>query len=532
MQARFSSGVPRLRRCCAGWGGILALTVLAWPMTALAHVGSPDVYYEGNAGPYRLLVTIRPPEVVPGVAQIQVLSLSDGVGQIQILPLTMQGPGATLAPTPDTRQRSGADPQLFTGNLWIMLRGSWKVQMQVEGGQGKGELAVPVAAVSMSAAHMGRGIGAMLAALGMLLFGLLIGIIRAANGPAQVGPRQPLTPALRLRSYIGMGIGAFIILAALVFGYLWWGAEASANDKMVYRIPRVQAAFEAQGALLLRLENPNTASSSPEAEVAWAQGIKMDDLIPDHGHLMHLFLVRTPDMKSFWHLHPDPTRPGEFVATLPAIPAGHYSIYADIVHGNGFPETQVGSIDLPEVHSQQLLHPATQKSGVSGTPLLHPATQNARVSGTPLSGDDSGRPDLSAAETVAQLSDGYRMVWERGTAPLRAQRATVFTFRVEDKDGKPATDLENYMGMSGHAVFIKDDGTVFAHVHPEGSVSMAALTMAQSPQNAMAGMAHGAIGSEVSFPYGFPQPGDYHLFVQIKRAGHVETGSFIAHIVN
>jgi hypothetical protein len=481
---------------------ILVLTILALPMAALAHVGSPDVYYEGNAGPYRLLVTIRPPQVVPGVAQIQVRCLSDGVSRIQILPLTMQGPGASLAPTPDTMQRSGADSQLFTGNLWIMLRGSWKVQLQVEGSQGKAELAVPVAAVSLSGARMGRGIGAMLAALGLLLVAALIGIIRAANGPAQVRPNQELTPSLRRRSYIGMGIGAFIILAGLVFGDIWWGAEASANDEMVYRIPRLQASLEQQGELLLRLENPNTASSSPQAEAAWAQGIRMDDLIPDHGHLMHLFLVRTPEMNSFWHLHPNQTGPEEFIARLPAVGAGHYRIYADIVHGNGFPETQVGSIDLPEVHSQ------------------------------PLSGDDSGQHDLSASQTVAQLSDGYRMVWERGTAPLRAQQATVFKFRIEDKDGKPATDLENYMGMAGHALFMKDDGSVFAHVHPEGSVSMAALTMAQSPQNPMAAMAHGPIGSEVSFPYGFPQPGDYHLFVQVKRAGRVETGSFLAHVGN
>jgi len=481
---------------------ILVLTILALPMAALAHVGSPDVYYEGNAGPYRLLVTIRPPQVVPGVAQIQVRSLGADVSQIQILPLTMQGPGASLAPTPDTMQRSSADPQLFTGNLWIMLRGSWKVQLQVEGGEGKGELDVPVAAVSMSGARMGRGIGALLAALGLLLVAALIAIIRAANGPAQVSPHQEITPSLRRRSYIGMGIGALIVFAALVFGKVWWGWEASANDKMVYRIPQLSASLQPQGELVVRLENPNTASSSPQAGEAWAQGIKMDDLVPDHGHLMHLFLVRIPDMKSFWHLHPDATGPAEFIAKLPAVPAGRYSIYADIVHGNGFPETQIGSIDLPEVHSQ------------------------------PLSGDDSGAADISASETVAQLSDGYRMVWERSTAPLRTQQATLFKFRVEEQDGKPATDLENYMGMAGHAVFMKDDGAGFAHVHPDGSVSMAALTMAQSPQNAMATMAHGPIGSEVSFPYGFPQPGDYHLFVQIKRAGRVETGSFIAHVAN
>jgi hypothetical protein len=34
------------------------------------------------------------------------------------------------------------------------------------------------------------------------------------------------------------------------------------------------------------------------------------------------------------------------------------------------------------------------------------------------------------------------------------------------------------------------------------------------------------ISSEVSFPYGFPKAGRYRMFVQIKRAGRVETGVF------
>src|SRR5260370_36663195 len=110
---------------------------------------------------------------------------------------------------------------------------------------------------------------------------------------------------------------------------------------------------------------------------------------------------------------------------------------------------------------------------------------------------------------------------------LRGQEGIIFRFGVEDDDGKPVTNLENYMGMAGHAVFVSDDGKVFAHVHPEGSVSMAALAIAQSAGDAsgkMKAMDHGPMSAEVSFPYGFPHPGNYHLFMHVKRAGEVETG--------
>ena len=42
--------------------------ILVFSVSAFAHVGSPDVYYEGNAGPYHLLVTIRPPAAVARTA--------------------------------------------------------------------------------------------------------------------------------------------------------------------------------------------------------------------------------------------------------------------------------------------------------------------------------------------------------------------------------------------------------------------------------------------------------------------------------
>ena len=51
---------------------LLAASLLAAPLPA--HVGSPDIFFEGSAGPYKLLVTIRPPQVIPGIAEIEIRS--------------------------------------------------------------------------------------------------------------------------------------------------------------------------------------------------------------------------------------------------------------------------------------------------------------------------------------------------------------------------------------------------------------------------------------------------------------------------
>src|SRR5258708_20958411 len=121
---------------------------------------------------------------------------------------------------------------------------------------------------------------------------------------------------------------------------------SSANAKLNYKLPHVQASLQTGDLLRLTLENPN-APEPNRFGIENPDRLRLDDLIHDHGHIMHLFLVRMPDMKSFWHLHPDQIRTGGFTANLPIMPAGRYQIYADIVHHTGFPETQVGVIDLP-----------------------------------------------------------------------------------------------------------------------------------------------------------------------------------------
>jgi hypothetical protein len=39
-----------------------------------------------------------------------------------------------------------------------------------------------------------------------------------------------------------------------------------------------------------------------------------------------------------------------------------------------------------------------------------------------------------------------------------------------------------------------------------------------------------ALPSVVTFPYRFPGPGTYRIFVQVKRRGRIETGTFDADV--
>jgi hypothetical protein len=433
----------------------LIVTIFAGGLSA--HVGSPDVFFQGKAGPYPILVAIRPPEVIPGVARIEVRATSPDVREIQLTPTPMTGIAATHPPVADIAQRSPTDPQFFEGSLWLMSAGSWEVHIRVSGADGEGELPVPVPAVALRIKPMQRGVSYFL--IGMMAF-LTVGMV-AIVGAAVPGHRR-----------VAMSCAAVVLVFALWQGSVWWGEDAASSNQKLFKPLGITVSLDGAGHMELRVTDPG-----------WLPLRKLDDLVPDHGHLMHLFLVRWPDMERVYHLHPDQTATGFFATSLPSLPGGTYRIYGDIVHDSGFAETAVGEAMLPEVQ------------------------------GTPVSGDDAAGPNSS------------NMVWVHDKAkPIVATQVNLFSFEIVGPDGKPVDDLEPYMGMGGHAEFIKTDGSVFAHVHPTGSVPMASVAVA-SPA-AMMAMHETKPGPVVSFPYGVPTPGTYRIFVQMKRAEKVETGAF------
>jgi hypothetical protein len=473
----------------------IGVAVFAVASTAEAHIGCPDAVQDGQAGPYHLLVTIRPPEVVPGIARVDVRVFDDDVAGVSVVPLPLRGPGVDSPPVADRARPSPADPHLFGSTLWLMRTGEWQVRITVEGARGGGVLSIPIPALARSVRPMSPVLIGVLAALLALLVIGLVCIVGASLREADLAAGAAPDRQRRRRGRVGMIAAAAILALAIVGGRGWWTGEARFYRRLLYKPMRVVATQPSPATLALTLTDPG-----------WMRWRLTDDLIPDHGHLMHLFLVRAPDLDAIAHLHPKRVDSARFDQAAPPLPAGSYRLFGDIVHQTGLDETVATTLDL---------------AGDS------PAAPD--LADTRFDPDDAIAVVARAAtidSPVFAFADGRgRLRWLAPRAP-RAAETVVLELAAEGPDGRPAPGIEPYMGMAGHAMIVARDFSVFAHIHPTGSVPMAALALVEG--GPVQDHSHHAMkfAPRVRFPCVFPHAGAYRLFVQIKEDGRIETAAF------
>jgi hypothetical protein len=481
-----------------------------------AHVGSPDVWYEGAAGPYHVVVYVRLPGVIPGIADINVQVVDARPEQVTAMVNLYNATADT--PPPDVARPVGGEGWYAT-RLWIMAPGSNSVTVAVRGAKGTGTAIVPVAAVPSRRLPLQRSLGIVLGGLGLFLFA---GIVTIAGAAVREGVLPPGETPSRRRIWGARGAmagSALIVGLLLLGGWTWWDGEDRGFRERMYRpFPTAATVIGAAPRRVLRLEIMDSGWAMRGDSVWLKQHGKRawPPLVTDHGQLMHLFLIGQPDMGAFAHVHPATVDSTRFDVALPALPAGRYRVFADLVHESGFAKTLVTSVDLPG-------------------PTL------------PARGDSAGDDAIylgSPGGDRAILPDGATITWNRGNAPLVAGAPAALSFTVREPDGRSAS-LEPYLGMPGHAVVARDDGSVFIHLHPMGTVSPAAqatftlrrqgdtATGAIGPRiaaqdSAMATMTHSFPCGRIAFPYAFPQPGRYRIWVQVKRGGRVQTAAFDA----
>lgn len=472
------------------------LALLCSPLPLFAHIGSSTVVYDGTAGPYAVRVIVRPAPVVPGRAQIDVRLLQEESGPVKVTVLPVNGRvGLKGAPAPDDAQPVKGDASLRHAELWLMTGGSYSVHVAVSGARGSGTAIVPVVAVATRQLPMPPWLGAMLGVLGVGLFLGAVNLVRLAVGESVAADDAARTTAQRRRGWIAAALAFLVFGTGIYGGKRWWDAEdRNYRNNQLYR-PRPLTAEVARidGQPVLKLD------ITPAGE----RGDRVM-LIPDHGKLMHLFLIREPELDALAHLHPMRNGPHTFVVAPPPLPAGRYRLYADVTNESGFAATLTTTVELPAL-------PADVAAGRWRDP------------------DDSwfeGTPEKSpAAEVTLSL---------RNPKELHAGEDLTLNFVATAQDGS-AVELEPYMGMLGHAAVRRSDGSVFSHLHPVGTISMAAQAYFAAsaardngtppPEDHSAHMAHAATDS-LAFPYLFPQEGAYRIWVQTKARGRVVTGVF------
>jgi hypothetical protein len=474
------------------------LAVVLCALLSMAHVGSPDTFFSGQAGPYDVRVSVRLPGVIPGRAQVtvRVLAAKNPTDYRVGVRAGQWNVGLEGAPPPDTAAPVPGDPTLYAAEIWFMTPSSYQMAVDIDGPSGRGTAIVPVLALATTESAMPPWLGGVLVVLGIILTAGLLTLIGAAVRESVLPPGEQPDARRQMRARLAIGgavVGAVLILWG---GNVWWEAEAQSYRAFVRYRP-----FETTAAVSPRDEAPMMTLGIRDER--WngtpAAASRYNALMPDHGKLMHMFVVREDDLGAFAHLHPiaRSREALDFDTALPPLPVGRYRVYGDIVHESGYAQTLVNTVDVLAAATTSVTDP-----------------------------DDSffvGQP--TAGTTPVDLGDGAQLVWSRSAVALVAGQEEVLALSVRDASGGVMT-VEPYMGMAAHVIVSSHDHSVFAHLHPSGSISMAALQKF-TPNAPIDHSGHAAaVEGRVEVPYAFPKAGRYRLWVQVKRAGEVKTAAF------
>lgn len=233
------------------------------------------------------------------------------------------------------------------------------------------------------------------------------------------------------------------------------------------------------------------------------KGAVIRDLQIVHDKPLHLLIV-SKDLAEFYHVHPEPSPDGSYRVQHTFPNGGDYKLYADFTPPNA--KQIVERIDL-------------------------------KVAGVE-------RPKVAlVADTKFEKSvDGLKVVM-KPSAEIKAGEELTLDFQAFDATtGKPATDLQNYLGELAHFVIISEDLIDFVHAHPMAKgEKMDGMKMEgdkkEKDHNAD-GHSH-AEGSketnkpsayEVSAHTAFPRAGLYKLWAQFQRGGKVISIPFTVNV--
>lgn len=232
------------------------------------------------------------------------------------------------------------------------------------------------------------------------------------------------------------------------------------------------------------------------------QGGVVKDLQIVHEKPMHLLIV-SKDLVEFYHLHPEQSADGSYKVTHTFPNGGDYKLYADFT-----PKDAAQVVEQIDVK---------------------------------VAGPERAKVALVADTKYEKTVDGLKVVMKPSVEIKAGQELTLDFQAFDSASGKPATDLQNYLGELAHFVIISEDLKDFVHAHPMAKgESMDSMNMGDGKpdDHGADGHEHSAnegdpkkIGeSEVSAHTTFPRAGFYKLWAQFQRNGKVINVPFIVNV--
>jgi hypothetical protein len=248
---------------------------------------------------------------------------------------------------------------------------------------------------------------------------------------------------------------------------------------------------------------PGTIQAGQPATLAFTvkdkQGGVVKDLQIVHEKPMHLLVV-SRDLTEFYHIHPEQSADGSYRVEHTFPNGGEYKLYADF----------------------------TPKE----------ATQIVEQVDVKVAGQERAAVRLVADTKFEKTVDGLRVVM-KPDGEIKAANELMLNFAAFDAGtGKPATDLQNYLGELAHFVIISEDMKDFVHAHPmsknQHDKSGKTVDMKMDDHNAdghkhstMEGAVTKPSASEVAAHTAFPRAGLYKVWAQFQRGGRVITVPFV-----
>lgn len=234
-----------------------------------------------------------------------------------------------------------------------------------------------------------------------------------------------------------------------------------------------------------------------------SKGVVLKDLQIVHEKPMHLLIV-SKDLAEFYHVHPEPSEDGSYRVQHTFPNGGDYKLYSDFTPANA--KQIVERIDLN------------------------------------VSGAERPKVALVADTKFEKLVDGLKVTMKPSVKIEAGQELTLDFAAFDATTGKPATDLQNYLGELAHFVIISEDMMDFVHAHPMArgeSMDEMKIDGEKAKDHNADGHAHNdndstnsgkPSASEVSAHTTFPRAGLYKLWAQFQRGGKVISIPFIVNV--